>query len=42
MWQPAEINLKDIGGVNQTIDTVLFQGQADAYKPYYITKIQFE
>ncbi len=42
MWQPAEINLKDIGGVNTTIDTVLFQGQADAYKPYYITKIQFE
>ena len=41
-WQPAEISLKDIGGVNQTIDTVLFQGQADAYKPYYITKIQFE
>lgn len=42
MWQPAEINLKDVGGINQTIDTVLFQGQADAYKPYYITKIQFE
>ncbi len=42
MWQPAEISLKDLGGVDKTIDTVLFQGQADAYKPYYITKIQFE
>lgn len=41
-WLPGEVSLKDLGGTGKTIDGIWFQGQADAYKPYYITKIQFE
>ena len=41
-WLPVEVLLKDIGGQDVMVDGVWFQGQADAYKPYYITKIQFE
>ncbi len=41
-WLPGEVSLKDLGGAGKTIDGIWFQGQASAYKPYYITKIQFE
>jgi len=41
-WQPGEVAIKDLGGAGKTIDGIWFQGQADPYKPYYITKIQFE
>jgi hypothetical protein len=36
------VSLKDIGGQDVNIDGILIQGQADAYKPYYIDKIQIE
>ena len=41
-WAVVEVPLKDIGGDNKTIDGIWFQGQADAFKPYYIDKIQLE
>jgi hypothetical protein len=41
-WNIVEVPLKDIGAAGKTIDGLWWQGQADAYKPYYITKIQFE
>ena len=41
-WAIVEVPLKDIGGDNKTIDGIWFQGQADAFKPYYIDKIQLE
>ena len=34
--------LKDIGADDKMIEDIFIQGGADAYKPYYITKIQFE
>ena len=41
-WAIVDVPLKDIGAENKTIEDIFFQGQADAYKAYYITKIQFE
>jgi hypothetical protein len=41
-WTVVEVPLKDIGAEGKTIDGILWQGQATAYKPYYITRIQFE
>ncbi len=41
-WNVVEVPLKDIGADNKMIDGIWLQGEADAYKPYYITKIQFE
>ena len=41
-WSPVSVSLKDIGGQDVNIDGILIQGQADAYKPYYIDKIQIE
>ncbi len=41
-WTPVVVALKDIGADNKTIEDIFFQGQADVYKAYYITKIQFE
>lgn len=41
-WAPVSVLLKDIGGEDINIDGILIQGQADAYKPYYIDKIQIE
>lgn len=41
-WEPVSIPLKDIGGQDINIDGIWFQGQADAYKPYYVDKIQIE
>jgi len=42
MWTPVTVALKDIGADNKMIEDIFFQGQADAYKAYFITKIQFE
>ena len=41
-WTSVSVPLKDIGGQDVNIDGIWFQGQADAYKPYYIDKIQIE
>ncbi len=41
-WQAVVVPLKDIGAADVNIDGILIQGQADAYKPYYIDKIQIE
>ena len=41
-WLPASVPLKDIGGAGKMVDGIWFQGQAAAFKPYYIDKIQFE
>ncbi len=41
-WAVVEVSLKDIGAENQQVTDVFIQGGADAYKPYYITKIQIE
>ena len=41
-WTLVSVPLKDIGGQDVNIDGILIQGQADAYKPYYIDKIQIE
>jgi hypothetical protein len=41
-WGIVSVPLKDIGAAGKTLDGLWWQGQASAYKPYYITKIQFE
>ncbi len=41
-WSAVSVPLKDIGGQDVNIDGIWFQGQADAYTPYYIDKIQIE
>lgn len=41
-WARVEVPLKDIGGADTTIDGIWFQGQGDAYKPYYVDKIKIE
>jgi hypothetical protein len=41
-WNIVAVPLKDIGAAGKTIDGLWWQAQADAYKPYYITKIQFD
>jgi hypothetical protein len=41
-WVIAEVPLKDIGADDKMIEDIFIQGGADAYKPYYITKIQLE
>ena len=41
-WEPVTIPLKDIGGQDVNIDGVVIQGQADAYKPYYVDRIEIE
>jgi hypothetical protein len=41
-WAAVEVPLKDINAAGKTIDAIAFQGQASAYAPYYITRIQFE
>ena len=41
-WAVVEVPLKDINAAGKTIDAIAFQGQASAYSPYYITRIQFE
>lgn len=41
-WAVVEVPLKELNAAGKMIDGVLLQGGADAYKPYYITRIQFE
>lgn len=41
-WAQVEVPLKDIGAAGLTIDGISWQGQANAYTAYYITRIQFE
>ena len=41
-WSAVSVPLKDIGGQDVNIDGIWFQGQADAYKPYYVDKIRIE
>ncbi len=41
-WLPVIVPLKDIGGADAMVDGIWLQGQAEAYKPYYVTRIQFE
>ena len=41
-WSPVSVPLKEIGGQDVNIDGIWFQGQADAYKPYYVDKIEIE
>jgi len=41
-WVIAEVPLKDIGADDKMIEDIFIQGGAEAYKPYYITKIQLE
>lgn len=41
-WAVVQVPLKDVGGDNKTIDGIWLQGQADAFKPVYVDKIQLE
>ena len=41
-WTVVEVPLKELNAAGKLIDGVLLQGGADAYKPYYVTRIQFE
>ncbi|MET0264600.1 MAG: hypothetical protein ABW202_03210 [Duganella sp.] len=41
-WNRVEIPLAKLGIEGKTIDGISWQGQADPYSAYYITRIQFE
>lgn len=41
-WTQVEVTLKELGVEGKTIDGIVWQGQANAYSAYYITRIQFE
>ncbi len=41
-WTQVEVPLKELAIEGKTIDGIAWQGQATAYSPYYITRIQFE
>ncbi len=41
-WTQVEITLKELGVEGKSIDGISWQGQANAYGAYYITRIQFE
>lgn len=41
-WTQVVVPLKEIAADGKTIDGISWQAQADAYSPYYITRIQFE
>ncbi|MEV4777645.1 twin-arginine translocation signal domain-containing protein [Burkholderia sp. LMU1-1-1.1] len=41
-WAQVEIPLKELGVEGKTIDGISWQGQANPYSAYYITRIQFE
>ena len=36
------LTYSQLAAANKTIDGILLQGGADSYKPYYVTRIQFE
>lgn len=41
-WTQVEVPLKELVPDGKNIDGICWQGQANAYTPYYITRIQFE
>jgi len=41
-WTQVEVPLKELGVEGKTIDGISWQGQANAYSAYYITRIQLE
>jgi hypothetical protein len=41
-WAMVVVPLTELAAANKTIDGILLQGGADSYKPYYVTRIQFE
>nr|WP_315393925.1 carbohydrate binding domain-containing protein [uncultured Duganella sp.] len=41
-WTQVEIPLKELNVEGKTIDGISWQGQANPYGAYYITRIQFE
>ncbi len=41
-WNKVEVPLADIGAKDRSIEGIVFQGGAQAYKPYFVTKIGFE
>lgn len=41
-WTQVEVPLKELVAEGKAIDGIAWQGQATAYSPYYITRIQFE
>lgn len=41
-WAVVEVALKDLSAENRTIDGLMLQADGTPYKPYFITKMQFE
>lgn len=41
-WTIVEVPLKDLSAANRSIDGLILQSGDATYKPYYITKMQFE
>lgn len=41
-WALVDIPLKEIGAENKTLDGIVLQGMGEAYKAYYVTRIQLE
>ena len=41
-WTIVEVPLKDLSAANRNIEGLVLQAGDAAYKPYYITKIQFD
>lgn len=41
-WALVEVTLKDLSAEDRSIDGLMLQADGSPYKPYYITKIQFE
>jgi len=41
-WTLVEVALKDLAAEGRSIDGLMLQADGSPYKPYYITKIQFE
>ena len=41
-WTQVEIPLKELGVEGKAIDGISWQGQANPYSAYYITRVQFE
>ena len=41
-WTVVEVALAELSAANRTIDGLMLQADGSAYKPYYVTKIQFE
>lgn len=41
-WSVAEVSLKELGVDGKKIDGIIWQGQATAFSPFYITRIQLE